>query len=411
MKNTWTLKVVEPGQPSREVVAQEGMTIGRHPDCALVLTGSFVSGRHAQVVADGEALAIMDLGSNNGTVVGEGVVLRKGDKQVLKDGMSINMGGARMLVCGAGDGSETRLERAFEADMTIAAGLTNEARPAQPVAKVEPTPPPTAEPAPAPTPTPAPTPAPAPLPQTPAPPGHTESALGGTVFANRDSSMAGMQTKLDHMGARLLLLNEADLRVIELRSQETLIGRSTSADCSLANRGVSSMHAKIEFRPSGNLFFLKDLGSSNGTQVDGVPLDANIPHELSPDSYIRFGTVDALFLQSMDAGFHVVSSERHENAARLLTARGQIPSSVVKKAQEEAAERGVALGEVLLLGQHVEPREWARSVKDAQVASTLQQLTPVSSKRILFWVAVGLALGVTALMATSSGRALLGIGD
>jgi pSer/pThr/pTyr-binding forkhead associated (FHA) protein len=235
--------------------------------------------------------------------------------------------------------------------------------------------------------------------------------LGGTVFANLDNATAGMQTKLDHMGARLLLLNEADLRVIELRSPETLIGRSSSADCSLANRGVSSRHAKIEFRPSSNLFFLKDLGSSNGTQVDGVPLDANAPHELSPDSYIRFGTVDALFLQSMDAGFHVVSSERHENAARLLTARGQIPSSVVKKAQEDAAEQGVALGEVLLLGQHVEPREWARSVKDAQVASTLQHLTPVSSKRILFWVAVGLALGFTALMATSSGRALLGIGD
>ena len=401
MKNPWTLQVIESGQPSREVVAQEGMTIGRHPDCALVLTGPFVSGRHAQVVADGEALAIMDLGSNNGTVVGDGVVLRKGDKQLLKDGMSINMGGARMLVCGAGDGSQTRLGRAFAADMTIAAGLTNEARPVQPVAKVELTPPPTPEPTPEPTPA-------SPAPASPVLP---ESGLGGTVFANLDNATAGMQTKLDHMGARLLLLNEADLRVIELRSPETLIGRSSSADCSLANRGVSSRHAKIEFRPSSNLFFLKDLGSSNGTQVDGVPLDANAPHELSPDSYIRFGTVDALFLQSMDAGFHVVSSERHENAARLLTARGQIPSSVVKKAQEDAAEQGVALGEVLLLGQHVEPREWARSVKDAQVASTLQHLTPVSSKRILFWVAVGLALGFTALMATSSGRALLGIGD
>jgi pSer/pThr/pTyr-binding forkhead associated (FHA) protein len=235
--------------------------------------------------------------------------------------------------------------------------------------------------------------------------------LEGTIDPNSNQPVAGIQTKLDKMGARLILLNEADLRVVELRSLETLIGRSPKVDCILSNRGVSSEHAKIEFRPSSNLFFLKDLGSSNGTEVDGVPLAANTNHELSPDSYIRFGTVDALFLQSIDAGFHEVSPERHECAARLLIARGQIPSSVVKKAKADAAEQKVALGEVLLLGQHVEPREWARSVKDAQVASTLQQLTPISSKRILFWVVVGLVLMVAVLLGTSPGRALLGLGD
>lgn len=402
MKTTWTLQVIESGQPARDVIAQEGMTIGRHPDCVLVLTDPFVSGHHAQVVADGEDLAIMDLGSNNGTMIGDSVLLREGDKQVLRDGMPITLGGARILVYGIGEGSATRSGHSIAAEMTVAAGLTDENTPVQPVAKMEPSPAKLV---------PTPESVPAPAPQASSAPVLGESSLGGTVFANRDQAMAGMQTKLDHMGARLLLLNEADLRVIELCSQKTLIGRSSSADCSLANRGVSSKHAQIEFRPSSNLFFLKDLGSSNGTQVDGTPLDANASHELSPDSYIRFGTVDALFLQSMDAGFHAVSPERHENAAKLLTARGKIPSSVVKQAQEEAAERGVALGEVLLLGQHVEPREWARSVKDAQVASTLQHLTPISSKRILFWVAVGLALGVAALMATSPGRALLGIGD
>lgn len=440
MQLLWTLQIIESGHPSRDVIARGGMTIGRHSDSGLLLTDPFVSSRHAEIVEDAGGLAIMDLGSNNGTLVGDSVLLRKGDRQVLRNGMAISLGGARIVVREAGDGSETQSEPAVDAEMTIVASSPDEpptvlpsgappSKPA-PVKKLEPTPPPASKPAAAPAatpapaaklaPTPAPTPAPKPEPEAPVVPKPTpvaasapdpaESILGGTVFANKDQGLAGIQTKLDHMGARLLLLNEADLRVIELRSQKITIGRSSSADCTLANKGVSSKHAVIEFRSSGNLFFLKDLGSANGTHVNGIPLDANMPFELGPDSYMRFGTVDALFLQSMDAGFHAIPPERHQNAAKLLVARGKLTSSVVKQAREDAVTQGVALGEILLLGQHVEPREWARSVKDAAVASTLQHLSSVNPKRIAMWVLVGLALGVAALLCFPSGRDLFGLG-
>ncbi|HIG85881.1 MAG TPA: FHA domain-containing protein [Planctomycetes bacterium] len=385
MKTLWILHVIETGQPTRELVAQDGLTIGRHADCSLVVADPFASAHHAKIVSEGDTMFVVDLGSNNGTQIGDSTLLSSGQKQALSDGMCIMLGNAKVLVRGPTEGVSTNLTPSSDPRGTVPESFEVKATVAEvrPVRKSD--------------------------------AGKRGSALPkggtGTVVANRGGNSAGNQAKLKYMGARLLLLNEADLRTVEVESDSFSIGRESSLDCVLANRGVSSKHARIDFSASTNTFLLTDLGSANGTYVDGVTLVRDVPYRLGSDVSIRFGTVDALFLQSMDGAFQRISEERHENAASLLIARGRLTSSVVKQARLGAKERGVALGEVLLLGQHLEAREWAQCVKDAHVASTLEHLNPISIKRILFWVAVGLALGVAALMATSSGRTLLGIGD
>jgi FHA domain len=72
--------------PGTLVRLRHDVTFGRDPDCEVVLDGdSYVSGRHARVVARGGARYVEDLGSTNGThVAGHALVaehrLRAGDE-------------------------------------------------------------------------------------------------------------------------------------------------------------------------------------------------------------------------------------------------------------------------------------------------------------------------------------------
>lgn len=54
-----------------------GTLIGRNPECALVLTDDYASGRHLQISRHDEAWIAEDLGSTNGTWVGSGSNVRR----------------------------------------------------------------------------------------------------------------------------------------------------------------------------------------------------------------------------------------------------------------------------------------------------------------------------------------------
>lgn len=69
-------------------VGDDPVTIGRLPECDIVLADSKVSRRHAEVRRDGVAVMVVDLGSTNGTQVnGAGVRERS-----LNDGDAITIG-------------------------------------------------------------------------------------------------------------------------------------------------------------------------------------------------------------------------------------------------------------------------------------------------------------------------------
>jgi pSer/pThr/pTyr-binding forkhead associated (FHA) protein len=69
------------------------------------------------------------------------------------------------------------------------------------------------------------------------------------------------------------------------------IGRGDYNDVVIADPSVSTMHAKLQRREA--VWILTDLGSTNGTFVEGEPLKGELP--LSPGTTIRFGDVSALF--------------------------------------------------------------------------------------------------------------------
>src|SRR5262245_56596105 len=59
--------------------------------------------------------------------------------------------------------------------------------------------------------------------------------------------------------------------IYPLRNEKTTIGRSADCDVVLTVRRVSGRHAQV--LRLGGLFFVEDLGSSNGTFVNGVRIE------------------------------------------------------------------------------------------------------------------------------------------
>jgi pSer/pThr/pTyr-binding forkhead associated (FHA) protein len=103
MSTTWILQVIEPDKKVREFAPKDGLVIGSHIDCGLVLMDKRADGHHAKIVVDGEDLAILDLGSEDGTKIDGDLVLASGQKQTLRLGMEIEFGTAKIIVKDSGN--------------------------------------------------------------------------------------------------------------------------------------------------------------------------------------------------------------------------------------------------------------------------------------------------------------------
>jgi pSer/pThr/pTyr-binding forkhead associated (FHA) protein len=64
-----------------------------------------------------------------------------------------------------------------------------------------------------------------------------------------------------------------------------VIGRSPSADIVIGDDFVSARHARVS--PAGNDAIVEDLGSTNGTLLNGLPL--SVPTTLRPGDTIDIG--------------------------------------------------------------------------------------------------------------------------
>ncbi len=84
---------------------------------------------------------------------------------------------------------------------------------------------------------------------------------------------------------------------IELLTPMIRIGRATrnaAWDISLQDRSVSRPHAEITKAEDGS-WTVTDLGSANGTIVNGVPISANEPCALNDGTVITMGETTMLF--------------------------------------------------------------------------------------------------------------------
>jgi pSer/pThr/pTyr-binding forkhead associated (FHA) protein len=79
----------------------------------------------------------------------------------------------------------------------------------------------------------------------------------------------------------------------ELTGEVVTIGRAPDNIFHIDDVSISSHHATVS--PSGDGYLLKDLGSTNGTMVNGQALEAETEYAMKAGDKIRFGKVDAIF--------------------------------------------------------------------------------------------------------------------
>lgn len=73
-----------------------------------------------------------------------------------------------------------------------------------------------------------------------------------------------------------------------LEDAEVTIGRDISNQVVINDAEISRRHAHLIAQPNG--YLLEDLGSTNGTQVNGVPIHGR--HPLSDGDRIQAGRLD-----------------------------------------------------------------------------------------------------------------------
>jgi pSer/pThr/pTyr-binding forkhead associated (FHA) protein len=409
--------VYEPGQASpRRVPVEPGLTLGRHPQCGLVLADGTVSGRHARVGGQPSALVIEDLGGTNPTHV-NGTALQQGQSVPIRAGSTLMMGQTRIDVVAEssaadtanGGGAATLVGGSGEAtvvggDATVAAG-GGLAPPPPSAAKPPPPPPPRATPPPpldgdatmaAGTPPPPPPPPP-PVQQAPAPPtppaprpqpqpiahevapeaipaaavpageipggGAGDGGMATLVYGddtnfdpNDPHQVLALQASLSVARPRLVFASEADRRIVDIGSASFVVGRSSEVACTVAHPGVSSKHARILFKK--DRFFLEDLGGRNKTFLNKKQLAKGAAEELAPESHVSFGPVDALFVVDTDPEGHRIAADKYRFALDVLVAEGLVQPSQRSTAEAQAKAENRHVGEVLLKSEVISIKQW-----------------------------------------------------
>ncbi|WP_412738107.1 FhaA domain-containing protein [Krasilnikovia sp. MM14-A1259] len=112
---------------------------------------------------------------------------------------------------------------------------------------------------------------------------------GPPAYAPYDQQQQGGYQQQGHNGRSVGLVS-GDGRTYPLQMGSTVIGRGDQANLRLPDVGISRRHARLDY--DGSQVVLTDLGSTNGTMVNGQRVSAVA---LNPGDMIQLGTTTLTF--------------------------------------------------------------------------------------------------------------------
>ncbi len=334
----------KPGAPGKATAATGGRVVsltdgreyqiiggtlkfGRDANSDVVVAGGQVSRRHAEILVTPRGYVVVDSSTNGTWVNGERVqnqrllaradIIRMGEEEFRfyadvapaappppAPPPPLTPGGGQLVSTGyfpsPARPSSTASPRTGE-DLAIP-----DLASAQPAAQAPPPPPPPPRPAPPPLPPP---PAPAPPPPRAAapPPAALPPAAAAAPPAAKPAAAQALAKFLVRSGSLKGQRLYVKVPIVN-------IGRADYNDLVIPDDSVSSQHAKLTRREG--VWILTDLGSTNGTLVDGERVTDDVP--IAPGAFVRFGDVSLVFEPTDDdAGVQKGGSTRMISAVNL----------------------------------------------------------------------------------------------
>lgn len=106
------------------------------------------------------------------------------------------------------------------------------------------------------------------------------------------------------MAMRLVLYNGDQKLAVEVRDGKYVLGRDANVEITIPNPTVSTRHAELTVQ--GDRCVLRDLGSSNGTFINGTRLQAQAAQPITPRDDVRLASariaIESLLQPASDAG-------------------------------------------------------------------------------------------------------------
>ena len=134
----------------------------------------------------------------------------------------------------------------------------------------------------------------------------------------------------------------------ELTDEVITLGRISENALQIEHASVSSYHAELTLR--GDNYILKDLGSTNGTRVNGRAIEPEQEVPLNPNDEIQFGHVETKYVT--DAGSHSQPLPSDAEPAVAVASSSAVPSNFANASpfQKKTEKKDPANTAVLVLG-------------------------------------------------------------
>jgi pSer/pThr/pTyr-binding forkhead associated (FHA) protein len=101
------------------------------------------------------------------------------------------------------------------------------------------------------------------------------------------------------MDVSVIMKKDRKTQHYNIDSDIVTIGRSSENDIQISDKFISREHLRI--RQKGDKFFVRDLGSENGTFVNGIQIPLNVNIEVAKGTAIITG-MSVIFLGEGDSG-------------------------------------------------------------------------------------------------------------
>lgn len=166
-----------------------------------------------------------------------------------------------------------------------------------------------------------------------------------------EATLAGCQIWIRYPSGRFL--------TYEFDRRQVYLGRGEGNDVRLAHPFVSTRHLMIE--TVGNRHQVTDLGSLEGSRVNGQPLEPMVPHPLCDQDRIELGPLDI----AIETVFDATVTDEPEPAAHRPTPRWITTQRRVSRSATTARDRG----------ERAEGRNSRAWLDDAGEAASAEPLT------------------------------------